>query len=76
MNLLVSANGIDRAFHGLAQEAPEENQRIHGLIPGGRRNVFLHGQMSQEDFDLGSAGRRSSRERMRWKRIKRTIQST
>jgi len=31
----------------------EENQRIHGLILGGWRNVPLYGQMSKEYFDLG-----------------------
>ena len=31
----------------------EENESIHGLILGGWRDVPLHGQMSQVDFDLG-----------------------
>ena len=36
IHLLVSANGIDRTFHGLAEDAlVEENESIHGLILGG-----------------------------------------
>jgi hypothetical protein len=31
----------------------EENQRVHGLVLRGGGHVALHGQMSQERFDLG-----------------------
>jgi len=71
------AHGIDASLHGVVEDAlGEEHQGMHGLVLGSAATYPCTVRSVRNDAIVGSAGTRSARDRMPWKRTHRTIHPT
>jgi len=65
VDLLGGAYGIDAALQGVIEDAlVEEHQGIHGLVLGAAATLPCTARSVRNDSILGSAGKRSWRDRM------------